>query len=101
MNRALLTLKPSRRRWALNSMRIIPQTARNCAGQFSILSPGEVSFKYGKREGERSGRFFNDYDEAKLIILLNKHSELRSQKVWLTRGFAVHQNRTHAGSMRF
>ena len=44
-----------------------------------------VSFKYGQCEGERSGRFFNDYDEAKLTTLLNKHPELNSQKVWQTR----------------
>jgi hypothetical protein len=36
-----LTLKPSHRRWTLNSTRTIQQTARNCAEQFSILSPGE------------------------------------------------------------
>src|SRR4029453_10434861 len=40
-SRALLTLKPWRRRWTLNSTWTIQQTARNCAGQFSILSPGE------------------------------------------------------------
>src|SRR5512132_925287 len=40
-SRALPTLKPSRRRWTLNSIWTIQQTARNCAGQFSILSPGE------------------------------------------------------------
>src|SRR6476619_1477065 len=40
-SRALLTLKPSRRRRTLNSTRTIQQTARNCAGQFSILSPEE------------------------------------------------------------
>ena len=34
-------LKPSRMRWTLNSMRTIQQTARSCAEQFSILSPGE------------------------------------------------------------
>src|SRR5438034_8911398 len=42
-SRALLTLKPSRRRWTLNSTWTIQQTARNCAEQFSILSPGEKS----------------------------------------------------------
>src|SRR6266436_3483041 len=40
-SRALLTLKPSRRQWTLNSTWAIQQTARNCAEQFSILSPGE------------------------------------------------------------
>src|SRR4029077_17372765 len=40
-SRALLTLKPSRRRWTLNSTWTIHQTARNCAGQFSIPSPEE------------------------------------------------------------
>src|SRR5262249_6605564 len=42
-----------------------------------------VSFKHGQCESERSGRFFNDYDEAKLTTLLNKHPELNAQKVWL------------------
>ena len=40
-SRALLTLKPSRMRWALKSTQIIQQTARNFAEQFSILWPGE------------------------------------------------------------
>ena len=40
-SRALLTLKPSPRRWTLNSTRTIQQTARNCAEQFSVLSPRE------------------------------------------------------------
>ena len=40
-SRALLTPKPSRMRWALKSTRTIKQTARNCAGQFSILPPRE------------------------------------------------------------
>src|SRR4029077_14771201 len=40
-NRALLTLKPSRRRWSLNSIWTTLQTARDCAEQFSILSPEE------------------------------------------------------------
>jgi hypothetical protein len=44
-----------------------------------------VSFKYGQCESERSGRFFNDYDEAKVTALLNKHPELSTQKVWQTR----------------
>ena len=46
-----------------------------------------VSFKYGQCEGPRSGRFFNDYDEAKFTALLSKHPELSSQKVWQTRDF--------------
>jgi hypothetical protein len=40
-SRALLTLKPSQRRWTLNSTGTIQQTARNGAEQFSILWPGE------------------------------------------------------------
>src|SRR6476659_412173 len=45
-SRALPTLRPSQRRWTLTSTWTIQQTARNCAGQFSILSPGENLLSY-------------------------------------------------------
>jgi len=47
-SRALLTLKPSRRRWTLNSTWTIQRTARNCAEQFWILWPGE---KFESKKG--------------------------------------------------
>src|SRR4026207_1081007 len=58
-SRALLTLKPWRRRRILKSIWTIQQTARNCAGQFSIWSPGEkrqtggANPRYDERKGNR------------------------------------------------
>ena len=51
---ASLTLKPSRGRRTLDSTRTIQQTARNCAEQFSILSPGE---KCQSKKGSVEYRF--------------------------------------------
>ena len=36
-----------------------------------------VSFKYGDWEGERNGRFFNDYDERSFQLLLRNHPDLQ------------------------
>jgi SAM-dependent methyltransferase len=36
-----------------------------------------VSFKYGDWEGERNGRFFNDYDERSFQRLLHNHPDLQ------------------------
>jgi SAM-dependent methyltransferase len=76
--------------WACASLLHVPQTqmdeALSCLSR-SLKVGGViyVSFKYGECEGERSGRFFNDYDETKPTTLLNKHPELNSRKVWQTR----------------
>jgi SAM-dependent methyltransferase len=43
-----------------------------------------VSFKHGSRERQHGGRFFNDFDEAKLKSVLQKHPELSIQKLWLS-----------------
>ena len=43
-----------------------------------------VSFKYGRTESERNGRFFNDYDECKLQAVLERHPALAAEKVWQT-----------------
>lgn len=43
-----------------------------------------ASFKYGSREREEGGRFFNDYDEIKLHSLLTKHPSLSPLKIWQT-----------------
>lgn len=75
--------------WACASLLHVPQTRMDqvlsCLSR-SLKAGGViyVSFKYGQCEGERSGRFFNDYDEAKLTTLLNKHPELNPRKVWQT-----------------
>jgi len=75
--------------WACASLLHVPQTQMDAV--LSCLScslkVGGViyaSFKYRQSEGEKSGRFFNDYDEAKLTTLLSKHQELSTQKIWLT-----------------
>mgnify|MGYP000892173189 FL=1 len=36
-----------------------------------------ASFKYGDWEGERNGRFFNDYDERSFQLLLRNHPNLQ------------------------
>lgn len=43
-----------------------------------------ASFKYGSSERQKGGRFFNDYDEAKLQALLVNHPELTIVKLWQT-----------------
>jgi SAM-dependent methyltransferase len=76
--------------WACAALLHTPQTqmdeALSCLSRsLKVGGVTYVSFKYGQCEGERSGRFFNDFDEAKLAGLLNKHPELSLQKVWRTR----------------
>ena len=51
------------------------------------LKPGApmyVSFKLGTEEGQRSERFFNDYDELKFHRLLRNHPDLAALKLWRT-----------------
>lgn len=43
-----------------------------------------ASFKYGSTERHQGGRFFNDYDEAKLQALLANHPALSVVKMWKT-----------------
>jgi SAM-dependent methyltransferase len=43
-----------------------------------------ASFKYGSAEGYRDGRFFNDYDEAKFLALIERHPDLSVAKLWRT-----------------
>ena len=43
-----------------------------------------ASFKYGTFEGERGGRFFNDYTEEKLSEVLAHFPELHIIEKWIT-----------------
>jgi len=43
-----------------------------------------ASFKYGSTERQKEGRYFNDYNEAKIITLLTSHPELVLVKLWRT-----------------
>ena len=43
-----------------------------------------ASFKYGSFEGERNGRFFNDFTEDSLKEFLAKNSRLRIDHYWVT-----------------
>lgn len=43
-----------------------------------------VSFKYGTFEGERNGRWFNDYTEEKFEQLISLCPELKVLETWIT-----------------
>lgn len=42
-----------------------------------------TSFKYGTFEGERNGRYFTDFDEAKFAKLLECVPELKIEELWI------------------
>jgi SAM-dependent methyltransferase len=48
-------------------------------------APWFMSFKKGTGEVFRKGRFFNDYDEESLRLLIQQDSELHIVKLWSTR----------------
>ena len=43
-----------------------------------------ASFKYGNTERTDGGRFFNDYNEEKLNLLMNHHKNLKIENIWIT-----------------
>lgn len=43
-----------------------------------------ASFKYGDGEGERNGRFFNDYNEQSFQNLLREHPNLQTVSSWVS-----------------
>ncbi|HOC61177.1 MAG: class I SAM-dependent methyltransferase [Smithellaceae bacterium] len=43
-----------------------------------------ASFKYGNMERTDGGRFFNDYNEEKLNLLMNRNKNLKIEKYWIT-----------------
>lgn len=42
-----------------------------------------ASFKYGDTERTDGGRFFNDYNEEKLNLLMNRHKNLKIENIWI------------------
>ena len=43
-----------------------------------------ASFKYGDTERIDGGRFFNDYNEEKLNLLMNRHRNLKIENILIT-----------------
>lgn len=43
-----------------------------------------ASFKYGDMERTDGDRFFNDFNEEKLNLLMNRHKSLKIEKYWIT-----------------
>jgi len=43
-----------------------------------------ASFKYGNNEREDGDRMFNDYNEEKLNLLINRHKNLKIENYWIT-----------------
>jgi SAM-dependent methyltransferase len=43
-----------------------------------------ASFKYGDKERKDGDRFFNDFNEEKLNLLMNRHKNLKVEKYWIT-----------------
>ena len=43
-----------------------------------------TSFKYGKFEGERNGRYFTDMDEEKFNVFLKQFPKLKLGELWVT-----------------
>ncbi len=52
-----------------------------------------ISFKYGKYEGIRNGRFFNDFTEEKFLNLIKFNSDFDLIKMWVTNDVRLKQNR--------
>lgn len=73
--------------WACASLLHVPRTQIDdvLMRLAKALKPSGVlyaSFKYGDREYEREGRFFNSYNESSLVTLTSRHTKLASIKVW-------------------
>ena len=43
-----------------------------------------ASFKYGDKERTDGDRFFNDFNEDKLRLLMNRHKNLKTENIWIT-----------------
>jgi len=43
-----------------------------------------ASFKYGDMERTDGERFFNDYNEEKLNLLMDRHKNLKTDNIWIT-----------------
>ncbi len=75
--------------WASASLLHIPQEEMDdVLGKLSrALKKNGVlyaSFKYGDTERIDGDRFFNDYNEEKLNLLMNRHKNLKIENIWIT-----------------
>jgi len=75
--------------WACASLLHVPKAemADVWSKLIRALKPGApwfMSFKQGKGEAVRNGRFFNHYDEESLRALIQQHPELQVVKLWTT-----------------
>jgi SAM-dependent methyltransferase len=75
--------------WACASLLHVPRSEMPDVLQrlTRALKPNGVlyaSFKYGDGEGERNGRFFNDYDERSFQLLLRNHPDLELVSFWVS-----------------
>ena len=43
-----------------------------------------TSFKYGNLEGNRSGRYFTNMDEAKFADFIDKYDNITVEELWVT-----------------
>ncbi|MDM7986622.1 MAG: hypothetical protein QUS13_04760 [Smithella sp.] len=43
-----------------------------------------ASFKYGDTERTDCDRFFNDFNEDKIKLLINRHKNLKIENIWIT-----------------
>ena len=75
--------------WACASLLHVPRSEMHdvLSRLTKALKPNGVlyaSFKYGDDEGERNGRFFNDYNEQSFQCLLNEHPNLQQISSWVS-----------------
>jgi SAM-dependent methyltransferase len=73
--------------WACASLVHIPRQSidrvfRNFSEALKPSGTIYASFKYGDKEIEMNGRFFNFYNEKRLAETIEKHPELKLVKVW-------------------
>jgi len=76
--------------WACASLLHVPRSEMHdvLSRLTRALKPNGVlytSFKYGDAEGERNGRFFNDYNEQSFQCLLSKYPNLQQVSSWVSR----------------
>ncbi len=75
--------------WASASLLHIPQEEiDDVFGKLSrALKENGVlyaSFKYGNKERKDGDRFFNDFNEEKLNLLMNRQKNMKIEKYWIT-----------------
>jgi len=75
--------------WACASLLHIPQSEiddviNKLSRALKINGVLYASFKHGNNERKNGDRMFNDYNEEKLNLLINRHENLKIENLWLT-----------------